>query len=198
MASTLPCRAKSPSLKDEVAEARAYAMAATSAGSLFSFHLVLPCDDEPAPDLQHRKSIMRWGRGKKLLRRSLRASLRRWHLRRDLKDEEEGHARRGDQIRKGEQTPSGFTLFPHLDLLPTLPQTNRKLEGRSVRSTQGHSGVQWILLVISRCVTNYSSGTPLAVQWLRLCTSTSGGTGSVPGCGTRILHASLCGQDFYL
>ena len=132
-------------------------------------------------DLQHQKSIMWWGRGKKLLRRSLRASLRRWHLRRDLKDEEEGHARRGDQICKGEQTPSGFTLFPHLDLQPTPPQTNRKLEGRFVRSTQGHSGVRWILLVISRCVTNYSSGTPLAVQWLRLCTSTSGGTGSVPG-----------------
>lgn len=34
-----------------------------------------------------------------------------------------------------------FTLPSHLDLLPTPPQTNRKLEGRSIHSTQGHSGV---------------------------------------------------------
>ena len=32
-----------------------------------------------------------------------------------------------------------FTLLPHLDLLPTPPQTNRKLEGRSIHST----GAQW-------------------------------------------------------
>jgi len=29
-------------------------------------------------------------------------------------------------------------------------------------------------------------GTSLAVQWLRLCASNSGGTGSVPGWGTEI------------
>ena len=32
------------------------------------------------------------------------------------------------------------------------------------------------------------------VQWLRLCTSTAGGTGSIPGWGTKILHATWCGQ----
>ena len=32
-------------------------------------------------------------------------------------------------------------------------------------------------------------GTSLAVQWLRLCTSTAGGTGSIPGQGTKIPHA---------
>ena len=29
-------------------------------------------------------------------------------------------------------------------------------------------------------------GTPLAVQWLGLCASTSGGTGSIPGQGAEI------------
>ena len=28
-------------------------------------------------------------------------------------------------------------------------------------------------------------GTSLVVQWLRLCTSTAGGTGSIPGLGTK-------------
>lgn len=30
-----------------------------------------------------------------------------------------------------------FTLLPHLDLLPTPPQTNRKLEGRSNIALRG-------------------------------------------------------------
>ena len=30
------------------------------------------------------------------------------------------------------------------------------------------------------------------VQWLRLCTFTAGGTGSIPGQGTKILHATWC------
>ena len=31
-------------------------------------------------------------------------------------------------------------------------------------------------------------GTSLAIQWLRLCASTAGGEGSIPGRGTKILH----------
>ena len=38
------------------------------------------------------------------------------------------------------------------------------------------------------------SGTSLAVQWLRLCASTAGGTGSIPGWRTKILHATKGGQ----
>ena len=34
------------------------------------------------------------------------------------------------------------------------------------------------------------SGTSLAVQWLRLCAFTAGGTGSIPGQGTKIPHAA--------
>ena len=37
-------------------------------------------------------------------------------------------------------------------------------------------------------------GTSLAVQQLIFCTSTVVDTGSIPGWGTKILHASLCGQ----
>ena len=32
-------------------------------------------------------------------------------------------------------------------------------------------------------------GIPLVVQWLGLCTFTAGGVGSIPGRGTKILHA---------
>lgn len=38
------------------------------------------------------------------------------------------------------------------------------------------------------------SGTSLAVQWLRLYTSTAGVTSSTPGPGKKILHAVLCSQ----
>ena len=36
--------------------------------------------------------------------------------------------------------------------------------------------------------------TSLEVQWLRLCASTAGGTGSIPGQGTKILHATRRSQ----
>ena len=41
-------------------------------------------------------------------------------------------------------------------------------------------------------------GTSLVVQWLRLCTSTAGGEGSNPGCGTNIPGAAQCGQNSFL
>ena len=37
-------------------------------------------------------------------------------------------------------------------------------------------------------------GTSLVVQWLRLCASNSGGTGSIPGQGTKSPHAAWHGQ----
>ena len=39
-----------------------------------------------------------------------------------------------------------------------------------------------------------STGTSLVVQWLRLHESTAGGVGSIPGWGTKISHATQCGQ----
>ena len=37
-------------------------------------------------------------------------------------------------------------------------------------------------------------GNSLAVQWLRLCGPNAGGPGSIPGRGTKILHAARRGQ----
>ena len=37
-------------------------------------------------------------------------------------------------------------------------------------------------------------GTSLVVQWLRLCASTAGGMGSIPGQGIKILHGLWCSQ----
>ena len=41
---------------------------------------------------------------------------------------------------------------------------------------------------------NLQTGTSPVVQWLRLCASTAGGKGSIPGQGTKIPHAVLCSQ----
>ena len=38
------------------------------------------------------------------------------------------------------------------------------------------------------------SGTPLAVQWLRLYAFTVGDIGLIPGQGTKLLHAVQCSQ----
>ena len=38
------------------------------------------------------------------------------------------------------------------------------------------------------------TGTFLEVQWLRLHTPNAGGTGSIPGRGSKIPHAMRCGQ----
>ena len=49
-------------------------------------------------------------------------------------------------------------------------------------------------LVEERNLNNYILGTSLAVQCLRLSASTAGGTGLIPGWGTKILHALQRGQ----
>ena len=40
----------------------------------------------------------------------------------------------------------------------------------------------------------YRPRTSLAVQWLRIHASTAGGTGLMPGWGTKILYDAWCGQ----
>ena len=35
------------------------------------------------------------------------------------------------------------------------------------------------------------TGTSLVVQWLRLCVSSAGGVGSIPGQGTKIPHTKV-------
>ena len=41
------------------------------------------------------------------------------------------------------------------------------------------------------------TGTSLAVQWLRLCASTAGGAGSIPGEETKIPHVANKQTDMY-
>ena len=40
------------------------------------------------------------------------------------------------------------------------------------------------------------SWTSLAIQWFRIHACTAGGTGSIPGRGTKIWHATQWGQKF--
>ena len=47
---------------------------------------------------------------------------------------------------------------------------------------------------ISALIRKDTRGTSLAVQWLRLHTSSAGGMGSIPGRGTKIPHAVQGGQ----
>ena len=51
-----------------------------------------------------------------------------------------------------------------------------------------------ILIHESAVETRATRGTSLVVQWLRLCASNAGGTGSVLGQGTKISHAECLGQ----
>ena len=51
------------------------------------------------------------------------------------------------------------------------------------------------MALISLCLAQTlapGEGTCLVVQWLRLCTSTAGGMGSIPGQGTKIPHTQKC------
>lgn len=102
--STLSCRTKSPSMEGEVAEARAYTLVATSVGSSFSSHLFLLCDSEPVTQPLWSSASEEYN-GVKLYRRSWRDSQSRWHLRRDLKNEKAGHARRRNRTCKGDLEP---------------------------------------------------------------------------------------------
>ena len=47
---------------------------------------------------------------------------------------------------------------------------------------------------LDRTLKAQATGTSLAVQWLRLRAPNAGGTGSIPGLGTKIPHAAWRGQ----
>ena len=52
-----------------------------------------------------------------------------------------------------------------------------------------HTHICVNLQLIIAATKKYMVGTCLAVQWLRICTSITGGTGSITGQGTKIPHA---------
>ena len=48
------------------------------------------------------------------------------------------------------------------------------------------------------CKGSPDSRTSLVVRWLRLCASATGGVGSIPGRGIKILHAVRCSKKLKL
>ena len=48
--------------------------------------------------------------------------------------------------------------------------------------------------MITQCNYKMILGTSLVAHWLGLWASSAGGTGSIPGRGTKILYAGWCGQ----
>ena len=73
------------------------------------------------------------------------------------------------------EEPSGSSI-------PSAPEE----EEETVASKQTH---------ILEQVKKEWAGTSLAIQWLRLCVSTAGGTGSIPGRGTKIPPQKKSGQS---
>ena len=77
-------------------------------------------------------------------------------------------------------------------------RTNTDLEKELKVTAGGEGGMRWEFgvdrhtLLYLRQITRETS---LAAQWLGLCASTAEGTGSIPGQGTKILHATRCGQE---
>ena len=58
---------------------------------------------------------------------------------------------------------------------------------------RGHQNA-WCPFHAQESVKKQSSGSSLVVQWLRLCASSAGGVGSIPGQGAKIPHATGYGQ----
>ena len=56
------------------------------------------------------------------------------------------------------------------------------------------SDCKWYFFLISVSMCSLLMGTSLAVRWLRLCASTAGATDLILGWGTKIPHATRCGQ----
>ena len=56
-----------------------------------------------------------------------------------------------------------------------------------------------LLLIFNTCLLNVNGGgTSLAIQWLRLLALNAGGTGSIPGQGTKIWHFTSRSQRIKL
>ena len=70
-----------------------------------------------------------------------------------------------------------------------MQNASQTLEGlRDAPSSSRSPGAPSLSVALDR-LRNASGGTALVGQWLRVCFSTTGGTGSIPGQETKILHA---------
>ena len=70
-----------------------------------------------------------------------------------------------------------------------MQNASQTLEGfRDAPSSSRSPGAPRLSVALDR-LRNASGGTSLVGQWLKVCFSTTGGTGSIPGQETKILHA---------
>ena len=98
--------------------------------------------------------------------------------------------------------PTTVTFLTETSFLGTLSCSRGRLKGIGLQQQKKKKKKKEWLLPYPRpnvtfgCAVRvyYLLGTSLAVQWLRHSASTAGGTGQLPGQGTKIPHASRCGQ----
>ena len=84
------------------------------------------------------------------------------------------------------------TSFPiKLGGFPT--QTGVALNGRDEKEREDKA-VQYTLAMLRVFKNKQRCGPSLPVQWLRLCAPNTEGAVSIPGWGTKIPHATECGQ----
>ena len=117
------------------------------------------------------------------------------------------------QDEKSYRELKGTYIYPRLCILPEDSQlvskkkktssTNLSKEVTSTLKTEKHCWKKWKMTYINEnrsCVHGFEDRILLRCQafpggpWLRLCTSKAGGTGSIPGLGTKIPHASWHGK----
>ena len=72
-------------------------------------------------------------------------------------------------------------------------RVNRKLILCSRLQLVEQSDTEWEIKTMYKMC---EEGTSLVVQWIRLQASNSGGMGSIPGQGTKILHAVFHSEKF--
>ena len=97
-----------------------------------------------------------------------------------------------------QSTSSKGCLFL-LPLIPFHPFTSFKfLKTFYYEKFQSYINIENIimnLIIILPRLNNYKRQTSLAIQWLRPHTFNAGGMGSIPGQGTKVLHAAWHGQN---
>ena len=99
----------------------------------------------------------------------------------------------GSQKGKEGRLPSPITFLPRLtnDNSGELSLATQKQRMKLTSISRNHA--VWFPCSQGgalRFISKTLSGTSLLVQGLRLCASPAGGTGSIPGWGTKILHAT--------
>ena len=103
-----------------------------------------------------------------------------------IEGEDHDQVANGDHFEVAVGAVAGPQRGPHAD--EGDQQCDLGREHRYIREGPPETGTQG---------TNKATGASLEVRWLRLCPSTAGGPGSIPGQGTNILQAQKTKQNAY-